>query len=184
MEVAVYSGSFNPLHIGHLSILRQLADMFDKVLLVVSPRNPLKEIDGTSGWARYEAAVAALARHPELEGKVEASDIELGLPQPNYTYVTLDTLKSLYPEDSFTLVTGGDQIADFRRWKEYSHILLEYGIVVFPRKGSDIEAEKSSLLEEDGRYRIMTMDVPLVTVSSSEIRRGIAEGRDISHLLM
>lgn len=184
MDIAVYSGSFNPLHIGHLAILEQLAAMFDKVLLVVSPRNPLKEIDGSSGMARYEAAGAALARHPELGGKVEVCDVELGLPQPNYTCVTLDTLKSLHPGDSFTLVTGGDQIADFRRWKEYSRILKEYGIVVFPREGYDIEEARKSLLAEDPAYRIKTMNTPLVTVSSSEIRQGISEGRDMSDLLM
>jgi len=184
MRIAVYSGSFNPLHIGHLAILQRLTGMFDKVLLVVSPKNPLKDIDGATGARRFEAAQEAIARHPELDGKVEACDIELTLPQPNYTYITLDTLKEQNPGDEFTLVCGGDQIANFRRWRRYKHILLRYGIAVFPREGFDLEAEKASLLEENPKYKVTLVDAPLVTVSSTEIREGLLEGRDMSHILM
>ena len=71
MQVAVYSGSFDPLHLGHLAILRQLVDRFDAVYLVVSPQNPLKSEDKASGAERrLRAAREAVARHPELDGKV------------------------------------------------------------------------------------------------------------------
>lgn len=184
MDIAVYSGSFNPLHIGHLAILRNLVEKFDKVLLVVSPKNPLKDIDGATGECRFHAAVEAVARHPELDGKVEVSDIELHLPQPNYTYVTLDVLQELHPDDTLTLVTGGDQIANFSRWREYRHILLCYGLAAFPREGYDNEAARDTLLEENPDYRITLLDMPLVNVSSSEIRAAIAAGADPSELLM
>lgn len=206
MRIAVYGGSFNPLHIGHLAVLQHLVDaadeegnpLFDKVLLVVSPKNPLKDISADSGRERYEAAIEALSRHPELKRSqplgdaasdaedegvpadrqtvgvdvVEASDIEMHLPQPSYTYVTLDTLKSLYPEADIRLVMGGDQISDIRRWREYRHILSDFGAVVFPREGYDIEAIRDSLLEEDPRYSIMLMEMPPVNVSSTQIREG------------
>jgi len=184
MRIAVYGGSFNPLHIGHLAILRSLAETFDKVLLVVSPKNPLKDIDSSTAEERLEKAREAVARHPELEGKVEVSDIEFDMPKPNYSYRTLLALKELYPDDEITFVMGGDQIADFRRWKNYSEILTEFGIAVFPREGFDIEAKKASLIAENSDYRITTVDAPLVTVSSSEIREGIASGRNIANLLM
>ena len=187
MDIAVYGGSFNPLHIGHLAILRHLAERFDKVLLVVSPKNPLKDIE-SDGTERLDAAVAAVGRHPELEGKVEVCDIEYHLPLPSYTYRTLDALNAgnYWKEepDSFTLVMGGDQIADIRRWREYQHILKDYGVAVFPREGFDLEAIKADLLEEDPDYSIELMDAPLVTVSSTEIREGVASGKDISGLLM
>jgi nicotinate-nucleotide adenylyltransferase len=66
MKVAVYSGSFNPLHIGHLAIIKQMIEMacFDMVYLVVSPKNPLKDtISSDSGTDRYNAAIAAVNRH-------------------------------------------------------------------------------------------------------------------------
>ncbi len=200
METAVYSGSFNPLHIGHLAILRRLAELYDRVLLVVSPINPLKATaTSLDAQVRLDAARAALARHPELSGdipscteqgcrplrgKVRVSDIEFRLPTPNYTIDTLDALKSENPSASLPLVVGGDQIADFRRWKDYRRILTDYGAAVFPREGFDTAAIRSDLLRECPRYRIRLINMPLVPVSSTQIREALASGKDVSTLLM
>lgn len=185
MEIAVYSGSFNPLHIGHLAIMRRLAELYDRVLLVVSPKNPLKDsATALDAGARLNAARAALARHPELAGNVTVSDIEFRLPTPNYTINTLDALKEENPSDRFTLVVGGDQIADFRRWKDWQRILQEYGLAVFPREGFDTATIRKDFLRENPLYRIRLIDMPLVTVSSTQIRDAIAAGNDVSGLLM
>ena len=182
--VAVYSGSFNPLHIGHLAILKRLDEMFEEVLLVVSPKNPLKEgISVDSGGERFEAAVAAVGRHPELKN-VRVSDIELKMEPPNYTISTLDALHKAEPHKRFVLTVGGDQIADFRRWKDWERILSEYGIVVFPREGFDAIAEAASLLNDCPDASITIVDAPLVNVSSTQIRNAIANGDDVSSLLM
>ena len=185
MDFAVYSGSFNPLHVGHLAILRRLAGMYDRVLLVVSPVNPLKEsATAADSQRRLDAAREALGRHPELLPKTEISDIEFRLPIPNYTVDTLDALQKENPGDSFTLVIGGDQIADFRRWKDYRRILTDYGVAVFPREGFDTRAARQDLLTEDPSYRIRLIDMALVNVSSTYIRKALASGEDISELLM
>lgn len=181
MATAVYGGTFNPLHIGHLAILRNLVKEFDRVLLVVSPKNPLKDVD-SDPMARLQAARQAVERHPELEGKVIVSDIEFRLPRPSYTINTLDALKEEGMEP--VLVIGGDQIADMRRWKDYQRILTEYGIAAFPREGVDSPAVKEDLLTEDPSYKIRLMDFPLVNVSSTQIREGLARGEDVSYLLM
>lgn len=194
METAVYSGSFNPLHIGHLSVLRSLVELYDRVLLVVSPVNPLKAgATALDAASRLKSAQEAVGRHPELKDKVEVSDIEFRLPLPNYTIDTLDALSSDCAmgdvdgkpmQENFTLVVGGDQIADFRRWKCYGRILTDYGVAVFPREGFDITKIKNDLLAENSNYRIRLIDMPLVTVSSTQIRQGIAAGEDVSMLLM
>lgn len=192
METAVYSGSFNPLHIGHLAILQHLVDEFDKVLLVVSPKNPLKaSADASDGPQRLQAAREAVARHPELyavnspkSGVVEVSDIEFHLPIPNYTINTLEALHAANSDESITLIMGGDQIADIRRWRSYERILTEFSVAVFPREGFDLEAIKADLLNENPDYRIRVMDMPLVKVSSSQIREAIARGEDSTKLLM
>lgn len=181
MSTAVYGGTFNPLHIGHLAILRHLVTVFDKVLLVVSPKNPLKAEVSDAGM-RLEAAKEAVLRHPELEGKVEVSDIEFHLPVPSYTINTLDALREQGMEP--VLVVGGDQIADIRRWKDYERILLEYGAAVFPREGSDVESIREELMLQNPGFKIMLMHFPLVNVSSSRIREGMKNAEDISHLLM
>src|SRR5574344_1838507 len=110
-QTAIYSGSFNPLHIGHLEILRHLVRDFDRVLLVVSPRNPLKSTATVSdAQARLEAAREAVARHPETASKVEVSDIEFRLGEPNHTIRTLEGLKSEQPDARLWLTIGGDQL--------------------------------------------------------------------------
>lgn len=197
MRVAVYSGSFNPLHIGHLAIMKKLCSSgYDKVYLVVSPKNPLKDtISADSGRDRFNAAQAAISRHPELEGKVIADDIELGMPSPQYTVRTLQALKEREPQNRFTLVMGGDNLAGLRRWREWERILWEFGVTVYPREGYDIGDIRSSLMSEwaakapgtaleEHPYLIEILDAPMVDISSTEIREGLTSGRDMSRYLM
>lgn len=194
MNIAVYSGSFNPLHIGHLAILKHLTQEagFDMVYLIVSPKNPLKDsISSDSGTARFNAAVEAVDRHFTAETDcgedmptVKVDDIELNMPEPHYTIRTLDELRKREPDITFTLIMGADNLASIRRWKDYTRILSEYGVAVFPREGNDLTKIKQDLLNENPAYKIQLLDAPLVTVSSSEIREALAQGKDVSHLLM
>ena len=185
MRIAVYSGSFNPLHIGHLAILRRLAAQFDGVYLVVSPQNPFKDASANeTGASRLQAAREAVARHPELLGKVKVDDIELGMNPPHYTIRTLRALRSREPYNDFTLIIGADNLERFSFWQEHDVILKEFGIAVFPRKGYHRGRLKARLMKEDPAFRIELIDASLVTVSSTEIREALAAGRDVSSLLM
>ncbi|MBQ7269701.1 MAG: nicotinate (nicotinamide) nucleotide adenylyltransferase [Bacteroidales bacterium] len=185
MRIAVFSGSFNPLHIGHLAILERLCGerRFDGVYLVISPVSPFKEdVEQPSGKARYNAAVAAVKRHPELQVKVD--DIELGMEAPHYTITTLDALKRREPDNDFTLVIGADNLAEIRRWKDYQKLLTKYGVAVYPRGGIDLEAVRSALLHENSLYDIAVIEAPLIDISSTRIREGMARGEDMSAYLM
>ena len=202
MKTAVYSGSFNPLHIGHLAIIRHLIEEagFDCVYLIVSPKNPLKDgISAASGQERYDAAVAAVNRHFQPSGaedagtsstseqsyhKVRVDDIELNMPEPHYTIRTLDALREREPENSFTLTIGADNLAGFRRWRDYQRILKEYGIAVFPRTGFDLESIKADLLIEDPAYKITLLKAEMVDISSTTIREALKSGQDMSDWLM
>ena len=186
-HVAVYSGSFNPLHIGHLAIIRYMIEEagFDMVYLIVSPKNPLKDgISSASGPERYHAAVEAVRKHPELYGKVKVDDIELSMPEPHYSIRTLDALRKREPSSRFTIIMGADNLADIRRWRDYSRILKEFGTAVYPRKGFDLTEIRQDLLEEDPAYKIRIIDAPMVDISSTYIREALSRGEDISHLLM
>ena len=181
MNVAVYSGSFNPLHKGHLAIIRFLTEKagFDIVYLVVTPQNPFKlKHSLPAGQDRFDAAVAAISRYPDL--KVKLLDIELKMTPPQYTIRTLDALRAQEPENDFTLVIGADNLAGFAGWRFHERILLEYGVVVFPRKGYHRGHARARLLRENPAYRICLLKAPLGTISSTEIRHGLAEGRDMS----
>lgn len=201
MNIAVYSGSFNPLHIGHLAIIRHMIEVagFDMVYLIVSPKNPLKDgISSDSGRERYMAAVEAVERRflrsgqsasgrndsKAVEARVKVDDIELNMPEPHYTIRTLDALKEREPDNRFTLVMGADNLADIRRWRDYKRILKEFGVAVFPREGHDLTEIKQDLLEKDPAYKIQILDAEMVDISSTQIRNAIAEGEDISKYLM
>ncbi|MBQ9310507.1 MAG: nicotinate (nicotinamide) nucleotide adenylyltransferase [Bacteroidales bacterium] len=189
MRVAVYPGSFDPLHIGHKAILEYLTGdgSFDAVYLVVSPQNPFKDPSkALNARKRYEAAVAAVARHPELRVKVD--DIELGMDPPNYTIRTLDALKAREPDNSFTLVMGADNLEGLPRWRCSRRILSDYEIVVYPRPGYDSEMLLDKLHEHcrqrHVRCSVTLIDAPLVDISSTGIRKAVAKGRDMSGYLM
>lgn len=212
-NIAVYSGSFNPLHIGHLAIIRHMIEVagFDMVYLIVSPKNPLKDgISSDSGRERYMAAVEAVERRflrsglsasgrndnkeshsasgrndsKAVEARVKVDDIELNMPEPHYTIRTLDALKEREPDNRFTLVMGADNLADIRRWRDYTRILKEFGVAVFPREGHDLTEIKQDLLKEDPAYKIQILDAEMVDISSTQIREAISRGEDISRCLM
>ena len=186
MDVAVYSGSFNPLHIGHLAIIKYMIEVagFDMVYLIVSPKNPLKDsISSNSGLDRFNAAVEAANRH-FIGSRVRIDDIELTMPEPHYSISTLDALRSREPGNSFTFVMGADNLADVRRWKDYTRILTEFGVAVYPRTGFDLETIRQDLLNENPAYKIDIINAPMVDISSTQIREAASRGEDISHLLM
>ncbi len=185
MRIAVYSGSFDPLHIGHLAIMEYITqkENFDWVYLVVTPQSPFKEAErARTGAKRFRAARRAVRRHPGLKVKVDR--IELRMSPPQYTIRTLDALREREPDNDFVLVIGADNLDKLRRWKAYSRILSEYGVLVYPREGIDCEALRDSLLEENPDYKIRIIDAPMVDISSTQIREGIARGEDMSRCLM
>ena len=187
-KIAVYSGSFNPLHIGHLAIMRHMIEKegFDYVYLIVSPKNPLKDgISSGSGRERFAAAAKAVERRfPGPDCRVKVDDIELNMPEPHYTIRTLDALREREPENRFTLIIGADNLNCIRRWKDYGRILKDFGVAVFPRTGFDLKSIKEDLLAEDSSYKILITDAEMVDISSTTIRNALSDGQDVSSWLM
>ena len=159
---------------------------FDMVYLIVSPKNPLKDgISASTGLDRYNSAIEAVNRHfCAGKARVLVDDIELNMPEPHYTVRTLKALADREPENAFTFVMGADNLADIRRWRDYTTILKDFGVAVFPRTGHDLSQIKQDLLNEDPAYRIQILDAPLVDISSTQIREAIANGEDPSKFLM
>lgn len=185
MRIAVYCGSFDPLHIGHQAIMETItrSEEFDWIYLIISPQNPFKDPSKAfSAQDRFEAAVEAVRRHPGL--RVWVDDIELSMPAPQYTIRTLDALKKREPGNEFTLVVGGDNLDSILKWREAERILTEYGVVAYPREGYDIVSDRDILLRTNPDFKVRIIDAPLVNISSTEIREGLAEGRDMSSFMM
>lgn len=209
MRIAVYSGSFDPLHIGHKAIMEYLTEVsdFDWVYLVISPQNPLKSpTKALNAEQRYLNAIEAVRRYPNLHVWVE--NIELKMPPPSYTIKTLDSLKRREPENEFSLIMGADNLSNIYKWRDASRILSEYGVCVYPRRGYDLPKIKERLLSEcrrfptplsldeslhpgmvsledlDKFYKINIIDAPFVDISSTYIREREANGEDMSRFLM
>jgi len=164
--VGIFGGSFNPIHCGHIALAQEILRQceLDEVWLMVSPQNPLKQLspDLLDDQLRFQLAEKALEG---VEG-VKACDYEFGLPKPSYTWNTLQHLSKDYPDSRFTLLIGGDNWAHFTRWRHWKDILRCYDVIVYPRD------------EYPG-----TIDVPLLNVSSTEIRERVRRGERIEGLV-
>ena len=109
-----------------------------------------------------------------LEGEthIAACDYEFHLPKPSYTWNTLQALGRDCPDCEFTLLIGGDNWQAFDRWFRGEDIVDRYRVVVYPRRGAEVDA---ALLPP----HVQLVDTPLVNVSSTEIRRRVAAGESI-----
>ena len=171
-KIGIFGGSFNPIHNGHIALAKAFLkeEKLDEVWFMVSPQNPFKVNQHLlSDHLRLEMVRKAL----ENESQLIVSDYEFHLPRPSYTWLTLQYLKEDYPQDNFTLLVGGDNWAAFDRWYHADDILSNYQIVVFPRRG---ENESTVNLTQGVHF----LNAPLIDISSTEIRRYVQEGRDIS----
>jgi len=197
-KIAVYSGSFNPFHCGHLAIVRYLLEHqgYEKVIIVVSPQNPFKDPHiAESARKRLDTVRDAIARNA-LENKVTVDDIEFHLPAPSYTIHTLDELQRRNPDSKFTLVIGADNLPGIMAWDEGERILTQYGIAVYPREGFNMVHDSAVLRRKHkNSERIfgapkhkplhikLMCDAVMVNVSSTLIREKETAGEDYSELI-
>jgi len=174
-ETGLFFGSFNPVHNGHLIIAQYMLQYagIDEIWFVVTPRSPFKEKETLyDDYRRFDLVNLA------IEGSIgmKAMDIEFRLPQPNYTVNTLAALAEKYPDHSFQLIMGSDNLQYFEKWRNYQFILEHYKLIVYPRPGS---LETALLFHPSVRQ----VDAPLMEISSSFIRKAISEGKDMRHFL-
>jgi nicotinate-nucleotide adenylyltransferase len=175
MKIGLFFGSFNPVHVGHLIIANYMATQtdLDKVWMVVSPQNPLKPKKTLAkDHDRLHLVRLGIGDNP----KIEASNVEFGLPQPSYTVDTLAFLAEKHPDKEFALIMGGDNIATLHLWKNYDYLLAHYDIYVYQRPGSDLGD-----LAQHPRVRVCT--APLLDLSATYIRECIRTGRSIRYLV-
>ena len=174
MVIGVFGGSFNPVHAGHISLAREVVarKLADKVMMVMSPLNPLKEDPASliDDYLRMEMLRIACLPYPRLE----ASDIELSMPRPSYTIDTLRRLAGSNPGDSFRLVIGADNWECFDRWKDYREILRDFHPIVYPREGCAMPGEDS---------QATPVWADLLPVSSTMIRQRLITGEPVNNLL-
>jgi nicotinate-nucleotide adenylyltransferase len=174
-KITLFFGSFNPIHIGHLIIAQSVLNESDteQVWFVVSPQSPFKKTNQLLNEnQRYFLVEMAIQNNP----KFLASNIEFGLPKPNYTIDTLAYLKEKFPLHEFSLLMGGDNIATIKQWKNYEKIINNHQIYVYDRNDSNLE-------EVPQHSRIIFLGVPKIQISSTNIRNLIKNQKSIQYLV-
>ena len=173
MKVGLYFGSFNPIHIGHLIIANHIVEFsdLDQVWFVVTPHNPFKKKSTLlDNYQRLEMVFRATKDYPDLK----PSDIEFKLPQPNYTVNTLAYLEEKHPDYEFALIMGEDNLKGLHKWKNYEVILKRHHIYVYPRI-----SQKEVDTQFNEHEKIHFINAPVMQISSTFIRKAIAEGKNV-----
>ena len=170
MQIGIYGGSFNPVHFGHVGLAKWVSEHtdLDEVWMMVSPNNPLKD---SRELADEQVRLAGVQKAIEGIPHVVASDFEFHLPRPSYTANTLRALAAAYPQHTFSLIIGEDNLRILPRWREWEYIVSHYRIFVYPRRGarSGQWSVGSGQLPDNAQI-IMLDGAPYFDISSTEIR--------------
>lgn len=173
-HTGLFFGSFNPIHQGHLILAEYFATLptMQEVWFVLSPQNPLKIGDQMLDFdTRAEWIGACIEDNPRLK----LCTTEKDFPLPSYTYRTLEHLEKQYPERSFVLLLGEDQLLFFHKWKDYRALLDRWPLWVYPRYF------EGTLPDQVVPHQLV--DAPKIEISSTIVRHRLAQGLSIRYLV-
>lgn len=181
-DIGILGGTFNPPHMGHLVMAEEALDQLDldRVVLMpvaVPPHKEAREDPGAA--ARLELCRLAVAD----DERFAVSTLEIERGGASFTVDTLRELHDVEPEHDLTFIVGGDMAQSLPAWREPEAILRLARLAVAEREGvrrEDIARRLEPLHDGD---RVVFFDMPRIDVSSSTIRRRVAEGRPVRYLV-
>jgi nicotinate-nucleotide adenylyltransferase len=182
LRVGIFGGAFNPPHIGHLVCAQEALVQLelDRVVFVPVGVAPHREIEYDPGAElRLEMVELALAD----DERFETSRIELDREGPSYTTDTLEQVRGEWADAELFLILGGDQAAALGSWHEPGRVLEQATVVVFERVNWGRNAIGIKIGRLPGARRVRYLDMPLIQVSSSSIRRRVRENQPIRYLV-
>jgi nicotinate-nucleotide adenylyltransferase len=185
-KIAFYGGSFDPVHLGHLTIARELIRLFslDEFVFIPAFHAPHKrDRKPTSAFHRFAMLCIATSDDPDIK----VSLIEIDLPERPYTVETLPRLKAEFPDAEIFFVMGADSWQDILTWREWEKVLLMTNHIVVSRPGYEIDfahvtdAVRSRIVDlrgvdsgpsrSESEQQIYITDVVNIQVSATEIRK-------------
>jgi nicotinate-nucleotide adenylyltransferase len=184
MRIGVFGGAFDPVHYGHLILAEQCREQarLDEVWFVPAARHPFKADTTAAPFdRRVEMLRLAIAGHPAFR----VDEVEKGRPGLSYTADTLDELHRQHPADDLCLLVGSDTLAELPTWHAPERIVRMAELVVMLRPGHAVPtaADLESSIGHGETVRLQTVDVPLIDLSSRDIRRRVGQGRSIRYML-
>ena len=179
MRIAIFGGSFNPPHKGHIEAALAATRALEAERLLVIPAGtaPHKDEPRVSAPAAERMLLTELAFAGEPHAEVLGIELERG--GKSYTVDTLETLKGLYPDDELWLLMGSDMLYSFESWKDYRRILELASLIAFPRERGEAERLRQAASELKEKYGAVVEIIPFVSteISSSELR-GLLQNRE------
>ena len=175
-KIGLFFGTFDPIHNGHLRIAKYITEekLTDKVWLVVTPENPIKQGNKISSFNhRFNMAKIATEKYDNIM----PSDLEVNLKKPNYTIDTLEYISNKLKDIEFSLIIGEDNYKIFDTWKDYKKIINKYKIFIYPRKGT--LNENLHIINENTMY----IGGPRIDLSSTNIRKIVSNNSDPKDLI-
>ncbi len=180
--ICIFGGSFDPVHKGHKKLAAFVAERLKlrKMLIIPAAMSPFKKSSGATESQRLEMCRIAFP-----EDIFEVSDIEISRGGKSYTVDTVDEVRRLYPDERLYLLIGSDQLLSFDRWYRFKDILSQVTLVSVSREHA-VETER---LEDfaDERLRpygeCIILDFSAFEISSTVLREGISEDRDMSEFI-
>lgn len=177
-KIGLFFGSFNPIHIGHLILANYILENSDmeELWFVVSPQNPFKDKKSLlNDHNRLDMVQLALKNYP----KMRVSNVEFSLPKPSYTIDTLTYLHEKYPEVSFALIMGEDNLKGLKKWKNSETLVNNHQIIIYPRVLDLIDTKTATFEHEN----ISKIDAPIIELSATKIREMLKEGKNVRPML-
>jgi nicotinate-nucleotide adenylyltransferase len=176
-KLGILGGTFDPVHIGHLILADQARAQLglEKVIFLPAAVPPHKMSQTiTEAKRRKEMLDIAIGGNPFFQ----VSTIEIDRAGVSYTIDTLESLQSLHPTSELWLIVGADTIADVPNWRRPLDIVRAASFGVAGRPGFNPQSPASL-----GNVRVAPVEMPLLEISSSLIRRNVSEGRSIRYLV-
>jgi len=169
---ALFGGSFDPVHIGHLAVAEAAADALEaRIRFLPARQQPLKRAaHGATPEQRAEMLELAIRGNPRF--LVDRTELEL--PAPSYTVVTLRTLAAREPGNRFALLVGADAARELPDWYEVEALPALAEVVAFARPGAPPPVHP--LIRR-------TIEVPAIHLSATDVRARVARGRSIRYLV-
>ena len=181
MRLGILGGVFNPPHIGHLVCAQEASVRLelDHVLLVPVGEAPHREVEDPGGTIRLELCRAATGGD-----RLGCSPVEIERPGPSYTVDTLRTLREGSEEDEdLVLILGADQAAELGSWRDPECVLRLAEVAVVERADLGPEAVLARLEGLSGVDRLRFFSMPRIDVSSTLVRRRVADGLPVRYLV-
>lgn len=181
-RIGILGGAFDPPHIGHL-ILGETARTqlsLDRVLYLPTGDPPHKD-NRTMSNVRHRLNMTRLAveDHPHFE----TSTLDIKRPAPHYTATLLPYLVTAFPDAHFCLIIGGDSLRDLPQWHNPARIAEQWDIAALPRTEFTFDWDTIEAHAPGIRERTTMLDGPSVSLSSTQIRRWVAEGRSLRYIV-